>query len=211
MKKYSFALAVIFSITVITGIESKGQPIPVELTAGNKYGTVDLSFSRFFSKDSKFGFFHMNTVQFDYDNKNENSIILQDLAFVEIVKNLRIAGGVSYSKAGFSPTAGLQYIYNGKNFMILSAPRINITDDPSVDIMNIIQLKLPLTEKLKLYTRAKALNLFWKDGNIKSYQWLRVGLETGGIQFGAAINFDEYGPHPEVQTSFGVFIRKEIF
>jgi len=44
----------------------------------------------------------MNTVQFDYNDEEKNSIILQDLLYVKTYKNLRVAGGVVYSKGGFN-------------------------------------------------------------------------------------------------------------
>jgi hypothetical protein len=74
-----------------------------------------------------------------------------------------------------------------------------------------IQYKLPLKENLKLFTRAKFLNVSDSDGNIKSYQWFRLGLEIKGIQFGLALNLDERGPDPTLTTNLGAFIRKEIF
>jgi len=196
---------------LLTGVAIKAQPIPVELMAGNKYGTVNLSFNRNFSQTSKFGFFHMNTVQFDYKDETRNSFILQDLAYYEVIKNLRIAGGVAYSKGGFDPTAGLQYVFSGKKFLFLFAPRVNIESDPSYDIMTILQYKPQINDRIKLYTRFQMLNLFNSEGNIKSYQWLRLGLEVKGIQFGLAADFDEYGPDPVVETNVGVFLRKEIF
>lgn len=189
----------------------KAQPIPVELMMGNKYGTVNLSFSKNFSQTSRLGFFHMNTVQFDYKDKNNNSFILQDQIYVETFKNLRVAGGVVYSNGGFNPTAGLQYVYSGKKIFFLCAPRVNIVSNPSYDIMTIIQYKPELNDRVKLYTRLQMLNVFDKGGNIKSYQWIRLGLEVKGIQFGLAADVDEYGPNPSATSNMGVFIRKEIF
>jgi hypothetical protein len=196
---------------LLSGISIKAQPIPVELMFGNKYGSVNLSLSRNFSQTSKFGFFHMNTVQFDYKDDAKNSFILQDLAYYEIIKNLRVTGGVAYSKGGFDPTAGFQYVYSGKKFLFLFAPRVNIESDPSYDMMTILQYKPQINDNLKLFTRVQMLNLFSSEGNIRSYQWMRVGLETKGIQFGLAANLDEYGPNPSVESNFGVFLRKEIF
>jgi len=43
----------------------------------------------------------MNTIQFDFNEDAKNSLIIQDLLFVESVKNLRVATGVAYSKGGF--------------------------------------------------------------------------------------------------------------
>jgi hypothetical protein len=55
------------------------------------------------------------------------------------------------------------------------------------------------------------LSLFNSSGNIKSYQWIRLGLDIKGFQFGLAGNLDEYGSKPSVEPSFGLFFRKEIF
>ncbi len=131
----------VFILLFLNRTVVNAQPIPVELMIGHKYGIVNLAFSKNFSQTSKFGFFHMNTVQFDYKDENKNSFILQDLAYYEVIKNLRIAGGVAYSKDGFDPTAGLQYVYSGKKFLFLFAPRVNIESDPSYDIMTILQYK----------------------------------------------------------------------
>jgi hypothetical protein len=199
------------SLFLLCNILANAQPIPVELMMGNKYGTVNLAFSRNFSQTSRLGFFHMNTVQFDYKDENKNSFILQDLLYVETFKNLRVAGGVAYSMGGFAPTAGLQYLYVGKKFLFLFAPRVNIVTDPSYDIMTSIQYKPEINDRLKLYTLIQMLNVFDANGNIKSYQWMRLGLEAKGLQFGLAFNLDEYGPDPSVESSFGVFVRKEIF
>lgn len=208
MKKIkSFILIAVF---LLSANLSKAQPIPVELMFGNEYGVFELAFSKSLAKDSKVGFFHMNSVEFGYDG-NYSSIILQDMLYVEAVKNFRVAGGLAYTPGGFNPSAGLQYNYASQKLFILIAPRVNISDDPSYDIMNIIQYKIQLNEKLKLFTKAKFLNVFNSNGNIKSYQWFRLGLETKGIQFGLGVNLDERGPDPELTTNWGVFIRKEIF
>jgi hypothetical protein len=128
------------------------QPIPIELMMGYKYGSVNLSFVKNFSQESKLGFFHINTVQFDYKDENRNSLILQDQLFVEAFKNFRVTAGVAYSKGGFDPTAGFQYSYSGGKFFFLLAPRVNIESEPSYDIMTILQFKPPLNEHLKLFT-----------------------------------------------------------
>lgn len=205
-----FSAPVLFLLFVCP-ISMKAQPIPIELMMGNQYGAVELAFSRHFSQESRLGFFHMNTIQFYYQEPEKHSFILQDLITVETFKNLRVAGGVAYTKGGFSPTAGLQYIYTGQKFMFLCAPRINIEHDYSYDIMTILQYKQPINDRVKLLTRAKFLNVFDNDSNIRSYQWFRLGVEMKGIQFGLALNLDQYGPNPALETSAGLFVRKEIF
>jgi len=201
----------IFALFILFFGTAKAQPIPIELIIGHQYGVVDMSFSKKFSPTSRFGFFHMNTIQFDYNEDAKNSLIIQDLLFVETIKNLRVVAGAAYSKGGFDPTVGLQYIFSSKKLMFLCAPRINIDSEPSYDFMNIIQYKIQLNKRTNLFARAKFLNVFNAESNIKSYQWFRLGLEKKGMQFGLAFNLDENGPNPSVESNIGVFVRKEIF
>ncbi len=209
MKKNAcfFSIVLLFFITVPV----QSQAIPVELMTGYRYLTINLVVSKSFTETSKFGFFHMNTIGVDYDNKEENDFSMQDLLTYEPLNNFRLTGGAFYGKPGFKPTMGIQYLVTGKKLFILIAPRVNIESDPAYDIFSIIQFKAPLTENTKLYTRLQLLNLFDSNGNIKSYQWFRLGLEIKGIQFGAAFNLDEFGPDPQVQYNAGLFIRREIF
>ena len=209
MKQFKILTACLFLLLLMSSA-IKAQPVPVEFMLGNKYGSVNVVLTKKFSKNSRFGFFHLNTVEFNYNEEQKNSFILQDLLFVETLKNLRFAGGVAYSKGGLSPTAGLQYIYSGEKLVFLCAPRVNIENEASYDIFSFIQFKPPINNNLNLFTRIQSLNVFDASGNIKSYQWLRIGLETGGVQFGVGLNFDEFGHNPEVTTNYGLFIRKEI-
>jgi hypothetical protein len=178
---------------------------------GNKFMSFDMNFSRTFSDSTRLGFFHMNTIQFDYDDDTRNSFVLQDLLTYEVIKNLKIVGGIFYGKPGVNSTIGFQYNYFGKRFLFLFAPRVNITEVPSYEFMTLIQYKARLTDNLKLFTRLKLLNVFDANEHIRSYQWFRVGLDHRGYQFGLAADFDEYGPSADAEFNFGLFIRKEIF
>jgi hypothetical protein len=77
--------------------------------------------------------------------------------------------------------------------------------------MTVVQFKHPLSDSTKLFTRLQFLNIFNAGGNIKSYQWVRLGLDIKNFQFGLAMNLDEYGPSPSVEGSLGIFFRKELF
>jgi hypothetical protein len=77
--KNSKAFSLIMIITLFYFGLAKSQPIPVELMLGNKNGTVNFVFGRNFKETSKFGFFHMNTIQFGIQNKSYNDFIMQHL------------------------------------------------------------------------------------------------------------------------------------
>ena len=188
------------------------QPIPVEAMAGSRYASVNVVMSKSFSASSKFGFFHLNTLTAEYNDKRESDLTLQDLLFFEPLEGFRITGGAFYaSQPGFSPTAGMQFIHAGKRWFILLAPRVNIERDPSYTVFSILRYEAAITERATLYTSLQALNIFGAEGHIKSYQWTRIGLGIGGTQFGLAANFDEFGLDPQVAFSAGVFVRREVF
>jgi hypothetical protein len=65
---------------------------------GNKYGSVDITFTKHFSPESRFGVFHLNSLEFDYNEEYKNSIILKDLLFVETVENLKLAAGAIHAE-----------------------------------------------------------------------------------------------------------------
>lgn len=203
----------IILLSVLTGIVAKAQPIPVELMMGEKYGTVKMIVSKNFSETSKFGIFHINILQFDYLHNVENDLMLQDLLFFEPVKNFRITGGGLYTgKAGFLPTAGMQYKLNKKGLFLLLSPRINFRNDKNEgDIFSIFQLTPKINEELDLVVGIQSLFLFNRDGNIKSAQDLRLGLGFKHTQVGIAAGLEQVGPNYKGSSNLGIFIEQSIF
>ena len=191
--------------------KSNGQAIPLELVMGHNYGAVDLAVSKKLAQDSRLGLFHLNMLQFYYNEPDKNSFMFMDQLSFETVKNLMILGGASYSPMGFMPNAGIQYVIGGKNFLVILYPGIFISSSPSFYGINSFQFSPAINENLKLLLLAELLNVFSADGNILSTQWLRAGIEIKGVQFGLAVNFDEYGPNPALESNIGLFVRKEIF
>ncbi|MBN1790982.1 MAG: hypothetical protein JW830_10835 [Bacteroidales bacterium] len=201
---------VVFAGLLLCVHTAYSQPIPVELMAGHHYASVNVVVSKNFTETSRLGFFHLNTITMDYDEKGNHDFTLQDLLFYEPIKNIRITGGAAYGKFGFRPTAGMQYVKTGKVLFILISPRINIDSEPTYNFFSIVRYKPSLTENTKLYFGIQLLNVFDANEHIKSYQWLRAGMEIKGIQFGLAAGLDEIGPQPDVQSNLGLFIRYEI-
>ena len=201
-----------FIIFILQAAYVYAQPIPVEFMAGNRYATANVVVSKNFKENSPVGFFHLNTLTMDYKDRNGDDLALQNLLFYEPVSHFRITGGAFYAtKPGFSPTVGMQYIYAGKNWFVLCAPRVNLESDPSYNVFSILRYKRRMTEQVGFFASVQALNIFDAAGHIKSYQWTRIGLEMNRIQFGLAANFDEFGPNPDIQFRTGFFIRREIW
>jgi hypothetical protein len=211
MKRTVLAAIMLIWLHLVSN-NANAQPIPVEFMTGNNYASINVVVIKNFSETSRFGFFHLNSLTMNYNDKTKDDLALQNLVFFEFMKNVRLTGGAFYASVpGFSPTTGMQYINASKKWFFLFAPRVNIESDPSYNIFSIIRYKTKIAENVGLYTSLQALNIFDGHGHIKSYQWFRAGVETQGFQFGLAANFDEFGAQPKLSTNFGVFIRKEIF
>jgi hypothetical protein len=191
----------------------KAQPIPAELMLGNKYGTLKIIVSKNFSETSKFGIFHINILQFDYLHNIENDLMLQDLVFFEPIKNFRItSGGLYTGKAGFLPTAGMQYKLNKKSIFLLLSPRINFNNGKNEgDIFSILQLTPKINEKLDFVFGIQSLFLFNRDGNMKCGQDLRLGFGVKHTQVGVAAGLEQVGPNYKCFSNFGIFIEQSIF
>lgn len=197
-------------LLLISAVRADAQPIPVELTLGHDYATTNLVVSRPFTPTSPIGFFHLSTLQFGYDSDAETDMAIQNLLFLELPRDVRITGGAFHTQRGFSPTAGVQYIKASRDLFVLIAPRVNIESDPSYSIFSIVRYRPQLTPGTRLYVAGQLLNAFSPDRHIRSYQWLRLGLEMKGTQFGLAINLDQEGPARAFDSNLGVFVRREI-
>ncbi len=206
----TMARTILLAGVVLSPKSAQSQAIPIELAAGFRYATANLVVSKGFTETSKFGFFHQSTLSVDYDDEQEDDLAMQQLLFFEPLSGFRLTGGAFYGGPGFSPTAGMQYVNAGRAFLLLISPRVNIESDPSFSVFSIVRYKPAVTRNARLYLGMQLLNTFDTSNHIKSYQWLRVGLDLEGTQFGIAVNFDEFGPHPDLEVSAGLFIRREI-
>jgi hypothetical protein len=209
-KRSRLANGILFVGSVLLPRSAMSQAIPVELMTGLDYGTINLVVSKGLTGTSRWGFFHQSTLTAAYGGEEQDDLAMQQLLFFEPVKGLRLTGGAFYGKPGFNPTAGMQYVNAGRVLFILLSPRVNIESEPSFSVFSILRYKPSTAQNTRLYLGMQALNTFDASNHIKSYQWLRVGLDRMGTQAGVAVNFDEFGPHPDLQLRVGLFVRREI-
>ncbi len=212
MKTWIVSLVGVLIVGVTGDQSSHAQPVPIEFMAGQRYASANVVMSKKFNTDSNIGFFHVNSLTMDYDDKSNDNLVVQNMLFYELPGNFRITGGAAYAtKPGFSPAAGLQYIHAGPHWFILFSPRITVESDPSYTMFAIARYAVGINEKYNFYASLQAVNVFDASEHITSSQWMRAGLDRHGLQFGVAVNFDEAGPAPKVKLNAGLFIRREIF
>lgn len=88
-----------------------------------------------------------------------------------------------------------------------------MTKNANFDALALVEYKPEINEKLNLYTIVQGLythNLGY-DYHSRSYVMLRAGLTYKDITFGAAANFDWYGPMKINKNNFGGFVAVNLF
>lgn len=190
------------------GAVTRGSPpVPVEFMAGSAYASINVVLSKALAPQSRWGVFHQNTLVATYHQEDEDDVALQSLLSFAAAGTFRITAGAFYgSIPGVSPTVGMQYLGQTKQWFILVSPRMNVEADPSYSIFSILRYT-----RGRVYLSMQGLNTFDADRHIKSYQWVRLGLDVRGTQLGLGVNFDEAGPKPRVEASLGAFVRRPVF
>jgi hypothetical protein len=194
-------------------------PIPIELIAGNKGFAFELIASRQFSPGSKFGFFNVTNFSGDYKEVNQTSDFLsQSFLTAEMWKGISLLAGLSAIGASTTPltvrpTAGLQYLLTGRDFVVLVLPRFDLTQTYNFETFGLLEYKPMLSKKWGIYSRVEGLyNYNTKLGfhEISSI-YLRLGGSYNNFQFGAGANLDFYGPDNQNVSNIGLFIKTDLF
>jgi hypothetical protein len=105
----------------------------VELLAGNNRLTFELIATKQFSAGSKFDFFNVSSFDGDYKEVNQNSKFLsQSYLTAEVWRDISLVAGLSAIGSSITlltvrPTAGLQYLLEGRDFFVLVLPLLKLT------------------------------------------------------------------------------------
>lgn len=81
------------------------------------------------------------------------------------------------------------------------------------ETVGIVEYKPLLNENLRLYTHARVLynHNITLSAHDRSFYYFRLGLTFGRkYTFGAAANFDYYGPNRVYKDNFGGFFKVDI-
>jgi hypothetical protein len=130
------------------------------------------------------------------------------------VGGLSVAGGATLNYVtGFRPTAGLQYTLANRQWLLVLLPRMDLRDDNNLEGFALLEYKPRLTKTLGLYSRLQGLYNYntRQEYHDRSYLYARLGLTYQHYAFGFGANFDQYGPFRAAASTYGAFIRAELF
>lgn len=188
----------------------QSAPIPLELVFSADGWTSQMIIDKKFAPQSKFGFFGLSYLKADYDNDEflRESINLAFLKY-DVYKGVSlVSGAIMNSQWGFRPYAGAQYGYHSRTFMGVISSGFHLTETQNFESLAIVEYRPQIKGAWSLYTRAQGLYSYNSeiDAHDRSHFYARLGLSYKTFSFGAAYNYDCYGPHKLTDNQFGIFL-----
>jgi len=200
-----------FILVIISIFFGQAQIIPVEIMIGNEEYRYQHFFGKKIKQDSHFGFFHTHSMYHFFDEAKSLELMSQSYLTYELHRSVKAAIGTFYATVpGFKPSGAIQFTLIRDHFFLLAVPRIDITSNPSYEVMTLMEYRPPIIGKLNLYSRLQLLANYDHYKHNRSYQNLRIGIGIRFTQLGIAFNIDEYGSELKTETSWGVFLRHEL-
>jgi hypothetical protein len=190
-------------------------PVSVETFVGDRYLNFQLIVAKPFEPGSRVSFFNVTNFNGSYQNEpRKNEFLTQALLNYRLVGGLSVAGGATLNYVtGFRPTAGLQYTLANRQWLLVLLPRMDLRDDNNLEGFALLEYKPRLTKTLGLYSRLQGLYNYntRQEYHDRSYLYARLGLTYQHYAFGFGANFDQYGPFRAAASTYGAFIRAELF
>ena len=185
-------------------------PVPIEGMIGNNRLFLQTLVIKPFSKTSGFSILSVTNSASTYNND------LYNFDFVNVTKvsyNLHngfgVDAGVSMNNiSGFSPTAGIQYVYKRPTISLVVAPDISLTNNHNIEVVFVLENRPKINRDISLYTRLQGFYNYdiHEQVHQRSYVNMRIGVSFGLFTFGTAANFDWYGPLSIYKENYGGFL-----
>lgn len=198
-------------LLLLPSLVALSQPIPVEGVIGQENYWYQHVVVRNFSANGKAGFFHVSSLHAFYDDYKTDEIMSQSYLTYKVTPGIVAAVGTFYATGpGLSPSFAVQLFKKYKDVFMMIVPRIDIKKNGSYEAMGLIEYRPLLFPSVNLYSRLQAMSNLTDDIHNRSYQNFRIGLDVKRVQFGFALNIDEYGKESKTRHNSGIFIRTEL-
>lgn len=186
-------------------ITGYSQQIPVEISFGDHHYRYQHSLAGTFNE--KLGFSHASSIMNFYDS-NKTELMTQSYITYSIDKDVAVGLGTFYASGpGFTPAMNIRFSKITKSFTIMVVPRIDLKTDPSYELMAFMEYSPKDKTDLQPYGRIQIMENFTALDHNRSYQYLRLGMSTGNIQFGLSVDYDAYGKDLDYIENYGIFLR----
>jgi len=212
MKKIYFLI--LFGINITLGYTQITQ---IEVASGfNKSGITHFSSLQ---ASSKLGI-NINTLAFFQKyHRTEDTFLnesgLQLSILKKLTQNFFIGPTLYYNSfAGMMENVTLSYVKSNANYTLIVAPSIGYSNKQKSMLGEVYfqgEYRVPLVNEWHLVSYLQMLTNWIKiKTHDRSFQKIRVGVSKNNWQFGAAADFDYYGPSSIKKRTLGFFLRKVI-
>lgn len=185
--------------------------IPVEISVGHSNYYYQHAFAGKFHPEKPIGFFHTSSILIPYDKNRGNELMSQSYVSYALSKMWSTGIGSIFTPVDrVRPSVFVQYFLKKKALVIMIYPRADIWKDPNVELMGFIEYQEAGSRKPQIYVRLQYMTTWNLHKHVRSYQYLRLGINLGKLQFGQALSFDQYGSSGKTYYNIGLFLRKEF-
>ncbi len=187
--------------------------IPVEITLGHSSYYYQHMFSGKIIAERPFGFFNTSSILLPYDQKRGIEVMSQSYLTYEINKRWATGLGSIYAPGNrFVPSAFVWYFNKKDDISYLIFTRMDVWSQPGFELFGFAEYQggKNKNQEFNLYARLQLqyiTSMHW-NGHLKSVQYARLGVANKGVQYGLAVNFDQYGPTTKHDSNFGLFVRR---
>jgi hypothetical protein len=191
------------AVIALAPAEVEADFLNVEIMAAQDAVTLDVTVQA--DLGERTGVLARTRARIDYKGE-ASTFALADLNYnlgvpgLDAVLETQFAGGVILR-------VGLQYFHSTGDFSLLLLGTASVSEDPDGEFLAILQYAPEIHDELRLPMRLEALTSVGEEGHNFSVQRLRLGLETHGVEFGAAADLQELGNEGEFSYSVGGYIR----
>lgn len=228
MKLKIVVLVLLYFVSVMLKAQTKGEldtefpkisntPIPIEVFANKDRVSFQLLISKHFSPNSRLGFFNVTqfTGRYSTADQAENELMSLPLVTFDVWKGFSLNAGTFIDNyTGFSPTAGVQYLFAKQDFLLIALPRVDLVRNYNFEAFGLVEFTPKYSANWGFYTRLQGMYNHNIKQNLmeRSYFNVRGGMTYKNLQFGLGYNYDVYGGTlPNKHHSLGIFVRTELF
>ncbi len=219
INKLLIATSMIVNIYKVNAQEARipqvsNPPVFVEAFTGDRAFAYQMIIDKKLQSTPKIGFFGVTNLQSEWGNSKIDDYMLQGNLTYSIIRGIDLSGGFIWNPIdGIRPSAGTIFSYGNRTWLAVANPRIDLTKNPNIDALALVEYKPILSQKFNLYSRLQGLytHNLGHDFHARSYIMLRAGLTYKDITFGGAANFDWYGPMKINKNNYGAFVAVNLF
>jgi len=193
----------IYSLLAILPISAQS----IEVMPGTYALFTDVQFFEPIVPNYRLSLFSRTRMALNYDNETD----FFSAAYANYTSPAKIGVSLvgSVNNGGGDFDIGPHYSVQSEKFSLFALASITLTKDANYSWFSIAKFHPQLSGNWKGYISIELFSVFGSAGHLASIQRIRLGLDSGPIQFGLATNLRELGKDLVfTNNNYGLFVRR---